>query len=1068
MTQQLQTGAPRHSLGNQQVHVVDSDDEDFWLGGSEQLATQKLPPQQLAKPRGVLVIEDASNGSEDDDDVQIVTSSYKNRPLNLFGASQQLPPGAGAVLLSSPRRSGRLSTEEYASPARRSATLAQPSPNPGSAGGDRLNAGLLSGVAQSAASFFDSIRRSAHSISSGAKNLNLPQRKANETIEAYRERLQDMSPATPPLRSPKRMHTQSLPTSLPVGSSLASLPHISPRNDGKGPAEPEASQVPSRQSSLSRGKRKAAEKRPREADAETSGEPKVEEPILKKLTKKQEAARKAIETKRRKNQLASGAASETGTEVAQVEPPKTTSTAPKPSGKKSQNLQESATVPPPTSPSTAPPSQVQRQRSASPIYTLMQQGPLLGMQLLNAASKTRSRSSTQGSASPEGCKDKKPRSVDKALGDLFPKKFTKKQFFQDAQRVVGGPDNVLKKGRFWNAFRRVQFVGEGAFGFVWKVETKAGDILAVKSSPITFDTPEAIDDGYSVIREVATMRFLNEQNVRCILPLHAAFVSPSSDALPPYVHLATFDEPAFDAAHDEAMNSDVSESDSDEESSDSTINAKSKKGKTKRAPSTAAAKKNSKKANGKKKLPAKSTKKPNQKQAHREPQKALREARLEAKRKARIQERRESLQYDPEKPIVVPSYFAISKEQLQEAGATIFMVTEFCDGDLDTAAFKGNPLVCRDACLSVSAALADMHHLGLVHLDLKPANILYVRKPRVIEMMLEGEPPTGTLSPPKIDGIDDIIVEPLPPSPRPKGKRKSSTNVAASVTSAHSGTLARSFVGQSPTMSVSSSHFRRFPVILPGLTKPTANQRKEFSPSLPSPGARSPPMTCCPPSVAETVAPATVTTECWDTFYFLADFGNTQIVGRQMSDVCEDAVGTYEYMDTLALNKKVCDRSTDCYSLGITLFQLMTGRLLFTCENRAVCEGNHTRSCFIDASRKAPPKPAAIVAEAFGASLGQKGKRRTTAKKTQVVEFDAEESKKVDLDALGVAAASLLAQRRSVRWTASQCFLALSASLPPLVPAEFNDSKEKEQRLMEELPSRGDSPVREPRGKKKK
>ena len=68
----------------------------------------------------------------------------------------------------------------------------------------------------------------------------------------------------------------------------------------------------------------------------------------------------------------------------------------------------------------------------------------------------------------------------------------------------------------------------------------------------------------------------------------------------------------------------------------------------------------------------------------------------------------------------LPKFYAISDIDAQEQMALI-LITELCDGDLEIL----NGVMSRGVAYCVSSALSEMHKLGLVHLDLKPSNILY-------------------------------------------------------------------------------------------------------------------------------------------------------------------------------------------------------------------------------------------------------------------------------------------------------------------------------------------------------
>eukprot|EP00656_Telonema_subtile_P056429 TRINITY_DN9010_c0_g1_i1.p1 TRINITY_DN9010_c0_g1~~TRINITY_DN9010_c0_g1_i1.p1 ORF type:complete len:474 (-),score=-19.68 TRINITY_DN9010_c0_g1_i1:113-1534(-) len=158
----------------------------------------------------------------------------------------------------------------------------------------------------------------------------------------------------------------------------------------------------------------------------------------------------------------------------------------------------------------------------------------------------------------------------------------------------------------------------------------------------------------------------------------------------------------------------------------------------------------------------------------------------------------------------MPKYNAIDKQAALGCDATIFLVTDLCDGDLES--INRSEAVTKRVAFCISTALASIHRLGLVHLDLKPANILYAFD--------RSAPPPSSSSP-------------------------------------------------------GSSHHQQQHVAVK---------------------------------------------------FILSDFGNCQVVGRSYSDTIQPSIGTYEYMDFETLSSRTSSRATDCFSLGATLYELMTGK----------------------------------------------------------------------------------------------------------------------------------------------
>lgn len=345
------------------------------------------------------------------------------------------------------------------------------------------------------------------------------------------------------------------------------------------------------------------------------------------------------------------------------------------------------------------------------------------------------------------------RAADVCFERLNPTKFTREGWLQAAASQIPQSRFAVPLGSVWSSFEEVTFLGEGAFGFVWRGTTPSGERVAIKSCPVSFHATEAIDDAYSVLREVAVMSFLGKMRCPNVLPLIASFLVHGADALPPHV-VCRLDEDGV-----------PKESQQQRKKAE-----KRKRGAEEEVPVSAAA--------------------------------------------------------DPSAPSVtktalqhrdVPPFTAISLQDCRSSDATVFLITELCDGDLEHV--EPSESVTRGVGIQIGQALQCMHRLGVVHLDVKPSNILY----------------------------------------------------------------------QSPR----------------------------------HPGA--------------------------PTRFLLGDFGNCAVAGPMYLDAVE-SIGTYEYMDTAALSAKRCDRATDAYSLGCTLYQLLTGKALYPpCRKRH----RHTTECFLAASRKA-------------------------------------------------------------------------------------------------------------------
>ncbi|RNF09959.1 putative protein kinase [Trypanosoma rangeli] len=263
--------------------------------------------------------------------------------------------------------------------------------------------------------------------------------------------------------------------------------------------------------------------------------------------------------------------------------------------------------------------------------------------------------------------DVEPKRAVERLCPLFEKRFTRKCFYDTVESVVSRL-HCLDPGEFWQAFITAEYVGEGSFGIVWRCQTVDGDLVAVKSCPISFHSRGSIDDGFSVLREIAIMRFLNEHEVPYILPLHSAFFVPAREALPPDV-----------------------------------VGAVEWKARVARE---------AEECERRKRLRRRPTRKWQQ------PLMQSEEGELKpSETETQLAER---MRYEK---VRLPRFLSISVEDAMECDATIFLVTELCDGDLEN--IERHDSITKGVAFSVSSALSAMHQLGLVHLDLKPSNILF-------------------------------------------------------------------------------------------------------------------------------------------------------------------------------------------------------------------------------------------------------------------------------------------------------------------------------------------------------
>ncbi|KAG5484219.1 hypothetical protein CUR178_07375 [Leishmania enriettii] len=298
------------------------------------------------------------------------------------------------------------------------------------------------------------------------------------------------------------------------------------------------------------------------------------------------------------------------------------------------------------------------------------------------------------------------RPADILLRDFFPTKFTKKGFME-AARTVMSPMHFLNAGDFWAAFTSAEFVGEGSFGLVWRCTTVDGDLVAVKSCPIILRNKASIEDSFSTIREIATMRFLNEMQVPYTLPLHSAFFVHGQEALPPLAQEALeWRRQLRRKAEDAALEVEVK------------LLAR---GGHRRATRTSA----DEDAGG-------ALLALDRQVAVQMEQLIAAEGPNERATRARLQSVR------------LPRFLSITHDDLTQSDATAFLVTELCDGDVEGISRSDG--IAKGMVYCVSSALAAMHELGLLHLDLKPSNILFAYEHGPSQQRLQPQQQFGTSS----------------------------------------------------------------------------------------------------------------------------------------------------------------------------------------------------------------------------------------------------------------------------------------------------------------------------------
>ncbi|KAG5506309.1 hypothetical protein JIQ42_07927 [Leishmania sp. Namibia] len=298
------------------------------------------------------------------------------------------------------------------------------------------------------------------------------------------------------------------------------------------------------------------------------------------------------------------------------------------------------------------------------------------------------------------------RPADILLHDFFPTKFTKKGFMEAAKTVMS-PMHFLNAGDFWAAFTSAEFVGEGSFGLVWRCTTVDGDLVAVKSCPIILRNKASIEDSFSTIREIATMRFLNEMQVPYILPLHSAFFVHGQEALPPLAQEALdWRRQLRRRAEDAALEVEVK------------LLAR---GGHRRATRTSA-----------------------EEDASGAPLTLERQVAVQMEQLIAAEGPDERATRARLQSVRLPRFLSITHDDLTQSDATAFLVTELCDGDVEGISRSDG--IAKGMVYCVSSALAAMHELGLLHLDLKPSNILFAYEHGPSQQRLQPQQQFGTSS----------------------------------------------------------------------------------------------------------------------------------------------------------------------------------------------------------------------------------------------------------------------------------------------------------------------------------
>lgn len=608
-----------------------------------------------------------------------------------------------------------------------------------------------------------------------------------------------------------------------------------------------------------------------------------------------------------------------------------------------------------------------------------------------------------------------------ALLQFFPRRCTRKAFL-DAAKLVITEEHFLQPGEFWDAFASAEYVGEGSFGLVWRCRTVDGDLVAVKSCPISLASRPAIEDAFSTVREVATMRFLNEMQVPYVLPLHSAFCVSAREALPPDVAAA------LDWQRECRQRAEATVVEREVKMLSTGTRRGGENGKKGGKGCAASSSSSSSGAAG------------GGVAAHGRPRTFEEEVQYELARMEAAEGEADKARRAAFSSVTLPRFLSISAEDVLQCDATVFLVLELCDGDVE--GIDRTDGIAKGVAYCVSSALSAMHELGLLHLDLKPSNILYA-----YEHGPSQQPPPPQQQPqPVLD---------FPSYPPPS--LNSATTTTAVTTTSHVTSVTNAWPAppttvidfttlrsstpptETPTSTPATllTPFDAIPTTAVHTASAAAGQEAEEEGSSPAPSHVS----------AAVTAPVLTSTAGRAVKFYLSDFGNCRVVGPAKEASVADAFGTFEYMDLRALKDAVCGRPTDAFSLGSTLYEILFGKRVYPrCANpKCTSDADHTRFCFVEAAKRpiVLPVGAAATAEMTtttttavegggrecgrggpGRGRGRGGKGALAHKTHPPAPTEIASSgtgKKIALTTLQKLTAALLRPKWSERMTAAQC-----------------------------------------------